>query len=75
MVACFCEGCLCCQRRCSCGENVIHKPEILRLIRGWALKGTFQVDQPLATIEMVLANADLRTLQQIALHVAQPSGN
>ena len=39
------------------------------------MKGTFQVDQPLATIEMVLANAGLRTLQQIALHVAQPCGH
>ena len=39
------------------------------------MKGTFQVDQPLATIEMVLANAGLRTLQQIALDVAQPSGH
>ena len=74
MVACIGEGCLCCQSCCSCGENVIHEPELLWLDRGLAVKGTFQVDQPLATIEMVLANASLRTLQQIALDVAQPSG-
>ena len=39
------------------------------------MKDTFQVDQSLATIEMVLANAGLRTLQQIVLHVAKPSGH